>query len=196
MPFLHFKKGLLIFEYVILIGPIMLKKNSLILFLLISTTFVALLFYENGKYPKHDFIGPNLGQYAPNFETEYLNGEKFVLYDLRGTPVVLNFWATWCPPCVREMPALQKLYEENNGKIIVVGVNMQENKGTIDKFLNRRVNVTYPIVLDKDGKIIESYNIIVKPTTFFIDKNGMIADKKLGELSEKEIRERAAKLLE
>lgn len=166
------------------------KKNSFIFIFFIFIIFVAFFLYKQNEINKKKDTGPNLYQFAPNFETEYLNGEKFVLYDLKGTPVILNFWATWCPPCVREMPLLQRIYEENQGKIIVIGVNMQEDEETINKFLNTKVNITFPIILDKNGKIVESYNILVKPTTFFIDKNSIIADKKLGELSEKEIEEK------
>lgn len=169
------------------------KKNTLVLLSLIAVLFIYLYLNERGKFPLKENTGTKLGQYAPDFQTEYLNGEQFKLSDLKGKPIVLNFWATWCIPCKREMPLLQKLH--NEGKIIVVGVNLQEDKKTVEKFV-KELNLTFPIVLDKDGGIEAMYNVLLKPTTYFIDKNGVIVDKKFGELTEKDIKERTQKLLE
>lgn len=168
------------------------KKNTLILLFIILIIFLVLFLNEKNKLPKQKNVGTKLGQYSPNFETEYLNGSKFELYDLRGKPVILNFWATWCPPCVREMPLLQKIH--NEGKITVIGVNLQENKKTIEKFA-KNINITFLIVLDKDGSIEAMYNVLLKPTTYFIDENGIIVDKKFGELNSEELNERSQKLL-
>jgi len=170
------------------------KKNTFILIFLLLILFGLLYLYGKNKYPKQEDVGSNLGQYAPNFETEYLNGDKFVLYDLRGKPVILNFWATWCPPCVREMPDLQRFYDQNKDNIELVGVNLQEDKKTIEKFI-KKINVTFPIVLDKDGEIERNYNLLLKPSTYFIDENGIIVDKKIGELSREDLEERTKKFL-
>lgn len=176
------------------INPIKLtKKNVLVLLFLIAVLFIFLYLNERDKFPNEGNTGTKLGQYAPDFQTEYLNGEKFKLSDLKGKPLILNFWATWCPPCVREMPLLQKLH--NEGKITVIGVNLQENERTIEEF-TKKLNITFPIVLDKDGSVEAMYNVLLKPTTYFIDENGVIVDKKFGELTENDIKERTQKLLE
>ena len=169
------------------------KKNAFILVFFILILFIFLYFNEKNK-PADKGVGPKLGLYAPNFKTEYLNGSKFELYDLRGKPVILNFWATWCPPCVREMPNLQNFYDRYGDKVIVIGVNLGEKNKTIQNFI-KKINVTFPIVLDKNKEIEEKYNLIIRPTTYFIDKNGIIVDKKLGELKKGDIEERAQKLL-
>lgn len=175
------------------IKPIALnKKNNFILVFLILAIFVFLYLNERNKVPAEEGVGIKLGQYAPNFETEYLNGSKFELYDLRGKPVILNFWASWCPPCIREMPALQKFYDET--KVAVIGINLGEDKKTIEEFI-KKLNITYPIVLDKDGKIRTAYNLRLRPTTYFINENGVIKDKKYGELSYNESLERADKII-
>lgn len=177
------------------IKPITLtNKNTLILLFSLFILFFFLYLNEKNKFPTQKNTGTKLGEYAPDFESEYLNGSRFALYDLRGTPVILNFWATWCPPCVREMPLLQKLYEENKNDIIVVGVNLGEDKKTIEEFI-KRLNITFPIALDKEKKIESYYNLLLKPTTYFIDENGIIVDKKYGELSEEDLTERSNKLL-
>lgn len=154
--------------------------------------FIFLYLNERNEIPAEEGVGIKLGQYAPNFETEYLNGSKFELYDLKGKPVILNFWASWCSPCIREMPALQKFFDET--KVTVIGINLGEDKKTIEEF-TERLNITYPIVLDKDGKIRTAYSMRLRPTTYFIDENGIIKDKKYGELKDDEFTERASKII-
>lgn len=168
------------------------KKNSVILVILIMIIFVVLYLNEKDKSSFKEGTGTKLGQFAPDFETEYLDGSKFKFSEFSGKPVILNFWATWCVPCRTEMPLLQKVH--NEGKIIVVGVNLQEDKKTVEKFVEE-LNITFPIVLDKDGSIEAIYNVLLKPTTYFIDENGVILDKKFGELSDKDLNERSKKLL-
>ncbi|MBI2657328.1 redoxin domain-containing protein [Candidatus Woesearchaeota archaeon] len=169
------------------------KKSIIILFLAIGAAILALYFVRNGVSSSQE-IAPRLGFYAPNFNTVYLNGSEFELYELRGKPVILNFWATWCPPCVREMPNLQDFYDRHKDEVVVIGVNLGEKNRTIQNFI-KRINVTFPIVLDKDKEIEKYYNLIIRPTTYFIDEKGLIVDKKLGELKKEELEERGRKLL-
>lgn len=169
------------------------KKRIIIIFLAIVVLAFALYFVRN-EVSSNQEIAPRLGFYAPNFNTVYMNGSEFELYELKGKPVILNFWATWCPPCVREMPNLQDFYDRHKGEVIVIGINLGEKNRTIQNFI-KKINVTFPIVLDKGKEIEKSYNLIIRPTTYFIDENGIIVDKKLGELKKEEIEERAQKLL-
>ena len=172
------------------------KKNKAILLAVIFLVilFLSYLSFQEYKTNNQTAIGSKLGLYAPNFESEYLNGTKVSLYELRGKSVILNFWATWCPPCVREMPRLDEFYQKHKNEIILIGVNLGEKNKTIERFL-QRVNVTFPIVKDKNKSIEKSYNILIRPSTFFIDKNGVIVDKRLGEISKEELDERSEKLL-
>lgn len=177
--------------------PIKTIKNkkaalTLILFLLLILFLIFREYKENGNANAN--TGAKLGQYAPGFEAEYLNGTPISLYELRGKPIILNFWATWCPPCVREMPVLDEFQQRYENEIIVLGVNLGEKDEAIENFL-KRVNVSFAIVKDKNKSIEESYNLIVRPSTFFIDKNGIIADKRLGEISKEELEEKIQKLL-
>ena len=166
-------------------------KNTIILIFLIT----AVLFFIDEEKSKASEtskdIGTKIGQYAPGFEAELLDGRHLKLSELRGSPVIINFWATWCPPCRREIPLLEKY--SLNGKLKIIGVNMREDKLVVEKFV-QGLNVTFQIVLDSDGKLVSTYNIIAKPTTFFIDKEGIIIDKKLGEMNEKDLEERSNKL--
>ena len=172
------------------------KKNKAIFLagMFMIALIISFLPFHKYKTGNEAITGSKLGQYAPDFETEYLNGTKFHLYELRGKPVILNFWASWCPPCVREMPILGDFYIEHKDEILVIGINLGEKDQAIERFL-KRVNVSFPIVKDKNNSIEGRYNLIIRPTTYFIDENGVIVDKRLGELKKEEIEERGRKLL-
>lgn len=119
---------------------------------------------------------PKKGFLAPDFTLETLEGQSIRLSDLRGQVVVLNFWATWCPPCRAEMPTLEKIAREYKDQgVIVVGVNstIQDDPNAIPGFLAQH-GITFPILLDKRGEVTRRYEIRSFPTTFFIGSDGII----------------------
>lgn len=141
--------------------------------------------------------GPQLrpGVAAPDFTLATPAGETVTLSQFRGRPVVLNFWATWCPPCRNEMPALQSVWEQYRDQgLVVLGVNLDESAATIQAF-TARVGVDFPTVIDRDLRVTERYQIIPLPTTFFIDADGVIRDRKEGEISLAEAELRVQRLL-
>jgi peroxiredoxin/outer membrane lipoprotein-sorting protein len=110
---------------------------------------------------------------APDFELKTLEGEKVKLSDFRGKPVLLNFWATWCGPCRREMPGLVKLYQENRGKgLVVLGLN-DEDRGTARKFCEAN-NVQFATLDDSALKAHRLYRVRSIPSIFLIDKDGKV----------------------
>jgi thiol-disulfide isomerase/thioredoxin len=113
-----------------------------------------------------------VGAQAPDFALHDLSGRTVRLSDFRGRKVVLNFWASWCPPCKQEMPDFESVYREHRNELIFLGVNMQETPDTVQRFLREEVQVTYPIVLDSDGSVTRGYNVRVYPTTYFLDEQG------------------------
>jgi cytochrome c biogenesis protein CcmG, thiol:disulfide interchange protein DsbE len=114
-----------------------------------------------------------VGRAAPNFALETLDGETLTLSDYRGTPVVLNFWASWCGPCRQETPALQQFAEENPG-VQVIGINQQEQPGQARDFAEE-FGVTYPIPLDQTGAVSQGFRVNRGlPVTFFISADGII----------------------
>lgn len=127
------------------------------------------------------------GNPAPEFTLPTLDGETISLSDLRGQAVVLNFWASWCPPCRAEMPDLERLYQTyRTDNLVVIGVNLQESPVTVRSFVERE-GLGFPIVLDRDGSVTNLYRIIPLPTTFFIDPDGIITAKYEGRLSARDM---------
>jgi cytochrome c biogenesis protein CcmG, thiol:disulfide interchange protein DsbE len=126
---------------------------------------------------------PAVGHPAPDFTLTTLDGTQVRLSELRGRPVVLNFWATWCPPCRGEMPQLEAASRRYADQVAVIGVNQVEPAGTVQAFANE-VGLTYPIPLDSSGVASRLYGVRSLPTTFFIDRDGMIRQIQVGGLTE------------
>lgn len=136
------------------------------------------------------------GKAAPDFTLQTVDGKPLTLSDLRGQAVVLNFWATWCSPCRREMPALQAAYEAYREKgVVVVGVNFGESRATVRGFLSR-YGITFPVVLDQDQQITSKmYEVKSFPTTVFIDARGTVRAVHIGELNRQLLDQYLAPLL-
>lgn len=127
------------------------------------------------------------GSPAPDFELTTLDGDTVKLSDYKGKKVILNFWASWCPPCVAEMPHMQQFYEDNKeNDIEIVAVNLTSlDKGMseINKFVDEN-NLSFTIPLDKDGTIGIQYETFSIPTSYIIDSNGIIIKKIVGPMNE------------
>jgi cytochrome oxidase Cu insertion factor (SCO1/SenC/PrrC family) len=123
---------------------------------------------------------PQAGHPAPALSLPGLRGGRVSLKLLRGKVVVLNFWATWCPPCKSEMPLLQRWYRSVNGKgVVVLGVDQQEGRRDVASFV-QHVHVTYPIALDTDGVASAQFNVAGLPTTLVIDRHGIVRSYRPG----------------
>ena len=117
---------------------------------------------------------------APDFTLNTLDGKKVRLGDFRGKPVILNFWATWCKPCVEELPALEKLWQAyNEGDVVVLAVNQGESEGIIRDFLADH-SVSFPILVDRNQKVNRLYRVRGLPTSYFIDENSKIEHELVG----------------
>jgi len=124
--------------------------------------------------------GTQVGNLALNFQLSNLEGKTVSLSDLRGKPVLLNFWATWCNPCRVEMPYIQQVYEEWSGRgLVVLAINLGESPAKVKEFV-QGYGLSFPVLLDTKGDVAEKYNIRYIPTTLFIDKNGIIQVKITG----------------
>jgi thiol-disulfide isomerase/thioredoxin len=125
---------------------------------------------------------PTEGFAAPSFALSTLDGGEFVLDESLETPVVINFWATWCGPCRSEMPALQTAADRFDGQVHIVAVNQAESAATVQEFVDE-FGLTLTIPMDAEQTAADRYNVSGLPTTFFVDRNGVIQRVWLGEMN-------------
>lgn len=137
-------------------------------------------------------VGVKVGESAPNFKLTNLAGKEVSLADFKGKAVVLNFWATWCPPCRAELPDFQKEHKEAKDFVILT-VNEQEDKKTVQSFMDKG-KYTFPVLLDTQGKVGNLYQVRGIPTTYFIDKKGVIVDVTVGALTGSQLRQKIQNL--
>ncbi len=124
---------------------------------------------------------PMTGFLAPDFTLTALDGGHMQLSTLRGKPVILNFWATWCPPCRAEMPELEALWQRyKDDGLLLIGVDQGENAATVERFARGVVATTFPLLLDTNQAVGRAYGVRALPTTVFIDAEGRIQDVRIG----------------
>ncbi|HKP53223.1 MAG TPA: redoxin domain-containing protein [Chloroflexia bacterium] len=127
---------------------------------------------------------PKIGSLAPDFELKDVSTGKTVkLSSLRGRPVWINFWATWCPPCREEMPDMEKIYGEYEGKgLAILGLDVQESAQKVKEFTGS-LELTWTFMLDEKGDVANLYFANSLPSHFFVDKNGIIQAVHIGGLT-------------
>ena len=147
----------------------------------VALTLTALALLAALSAPQTHFETPGESQSAPSFTFQLAN-QPASLEGLRGKVVVMNFWATWCPPCVWEMPSLQRLHErmEDRG-VVVLGINEDERPEVMTRFLRER-NLSFPNYHDQGNLIANLYGTFRFPETYIIDKNGILVRKVIGPL--------------
>jgi peroxiredoxin len=141
---------------------------------------------------------PQAGFLAPDFTLNTLDGEAVTLSDLRGQVVLLNIWASWCPPCRAEMPAMQRVWEEYRARgVVVLAVNstVQDTPADALNFVTEN-SLTFPIPLDTGGEVTRLYRVSSLPTSFFIGADGVIREVVIGgPMAEALLRSRVEQLL-
>lgn len=137
------------------------------------------------RYPEQE-PGP-----APDFGFTTFGGENVTLASMRGKPVVLNFWASWCVPCRKEMPAFQQVADATQGKVAFVGLASEDGEADARRFAEAN-GIRYTLGLAPAG-LADSMGVFGLPSTFFIDANGMIVEAHFGELSHDELTQRLQK---
>ena len=148
--------------------------------------------------------GLNLGQRAPELggtnggnpvTLTDLDGRPLTLAALRGHPVWINFWATWCPPCQRETPNLRDAYAAHRADgLVLVAIDVQEDPSTVREYATR-YGLSYPIGLDVTGAVFRTYLIFGLPSQYFIDRDGVIRGRYFGPLSREQIEQQLAVIL-
>ncbi len=130
---------------------------------------------------------PQVGKMAPDFQLAKLDGQRITLSALRGKPVLLNFWASWCGPCRFEMKFIQEIYEDKalaEKGLVILAVDIGEGEAAVKDFVTKN-GLTFTVLLDSSEDTAHRYNIRGIPATFLIDANGVIQDIKVGAFASK-----------
>jgi peroxiredoxin len=140
-------------------------------------------------------VGINVGEIAPDFTLLDLDGNEVGLSEFRGEVVFVNFWATWCPPCRAEMPDIESLYQEYKDKgVVVIGIDIGESEATVRQFVQQG-GYSWTFVLDSTGAVAANYNIRAIPTSFFIDREGVIQAVNIGAMTKQGMEARLAEAM-
>ncbi len=127
------------------------------------------------------------GGTVTDFTIGSLNNGQISLADYEGDVIIMNFWATWCPPCRAEMPAIDRFYEAYKDEgLVVLAINEEESEETVRPFIQAN-NFSFPVLLDTEGRVAQQYSTRSFPTTFIIDRQGVIQHVQTGEISEAEL---------
>lgn len=127
------------------------------------------------------------GRIGSEIQLTDFEGERFSLADYSGTPVVLNFWASWCPPCAAEMPTFERVHEDLEDDVTFIGVNQRDQRAAAEDLVHR-TGVTYRLVEDPNGRLFDALGGVGMPTTVFIDAHGKFVRIVAGQLSEDQLR--------
>lgn len=129
---------------------------------------------------------PTVGSEAGDFTLTDLDGNSVTLSDFKGQAVLINFWATWCPPCEDEMPLLEQVSQQYQGRLVVLGVDYLEEEDAVRQF-GQKNGLNFPLLLDSSGVVADGYYVHNFPMTFFIDPQGFIRAQHMGLLTESQL---------
>jgi peroxiredoxin len=181
-----------------------LQKRAVPVVLTAATLAIGLILAlgsleERSSYQSITISSLAVGKQAPGFTLPALDGKEISLSHLRGQPVVINFWASWCDPCRDEMPELARAFEEHKEEgLMILGVNLtfSDTLPEVQAFV-QDLKVTFPVLLDEDGTVAEkSYQIPGLPTSIFINRDGTIEHIQVGVMTGKQIKKYIAKILQ
>ncbi len=167
-----------------------MQRAILLLLLILSLTLAAC---GGVAAPLPDLSGT---EPAPDIALPTPDGDMLSLSDFRGQVIFLNFWGTYCPPCVAELPDIQEVYETLQGEdFVVIGLNVEEKPEKVRAFAEEK-GLTFPIIISPDATVNPLYQLKHMPTTWFIDRNGILRGKIEGQMSKSMALKIARKLLE
>lgn len=160
-------------------------------------TFDASTFPTDFAATDANAIGWSVGSQAPEIELKDLRDETVRLSDFRGKPVLVNFWATWCVPCRTEMPIIEKQYRAYKDRqgLVILAVDVKDDSGidAVRTFLGE-LSLTFPVLLDADSSAETAYNVRGLPTSFFVDREGVIRAARVGSMNDEYIEQELQKL--
>lgn len=176
-----------------------LKFPVYILVLMLGAVWIWASSAPPGTTNAGEIPAPKEGFSAPEFSLETFNGEHISLSSLRGQPVLINIWASWCTPCRAEMPAMQRIfdaYQDRGFTILAVNATNQDSPENALDFASEH-NLTFPILMDSSGAVSRAYQVRSLPTSFFVDREGIIQEIVIGgPMSEALLQTRVENLLQ
>lgn len=168
----------------------------LVLLALIGVSWIA---YSKEPAGQTDILeglkeAPIAGYLAPDFTLTSTTGDTIALSDFRGKPLVLNFWASWCPPCRSEIPHFQRSSVKYEGQAAILGIDQGEPLPVVADF-GAAFGVTYPLLLDSDNSVNRQYAVTALPSTIFVDGKGVVREVYTGIVNLAVLEDRIEKLL-
>lgn len=163
----------------------MQQTQRRIIYAMILTLGIVWIFLSadrSGISTAGEIAAPQQGFLAPDFELKTPTGESIRLSNLRGQAVLINLWTTWCPPCRAEMKSIEKVYQEYRDEgftVLAVNMTYQDDPSAVMPFVQEQ-GLSFPILLDETGEIANSYQLRSLPSSFFIDRNGIISEVVIG----------------
>ena len=160
-----------------------LIQNRYLIVLVLAMLPITIVTAENAKPPgNYKFKKLAKPPLAPDFLLADMDGNKHSLKQYRGKVVLVNFWATWCPPCIKEMPSMENLYVKLRSRsFVVLAINQWEDDERVFEFMGQLNSIpTFPILFDQDSKVSDSYAVQGLPSSYIIDKEGRIVYRAKG----------------
>ena len=169
-----------------------MKSGSIVIIIIVVVSVICCIIAASGLCIAFGLLGsragnfdlggsPQTGQTAPDFELKTIDGEDIALRDFRGQPVMLNFWALWCGPCIEEMPLIQERYRQHNPDLVVLAIEEGSAAVSVGNYVHE-AQLSFPVLSGTDA-VGRQFNIHAYPTSIFIDAEGVIQSIVIGGLS-------------
>lgn len=172
-----------------------MKKNGAVMSVAILLLLLVILQNDKTFDQVQAKMELSYEQTVPSLDLKGLDGKNYKLGGQREKPLMINFWASWCPPCREEIPALNKVYNQYKDKFDLYAVNVTktDNLDKVKQFVNQH-DLKFPVLLDLDGEAASAYRILFLPTSFLVDKNGNVREA-IHVLSAEELEKRIQSLI-
>ena len=160
-----------------------MRNLMLIVIIVLVGAAVYLISSSSSRSPGEWVNSVAVGDVAPDFQLEDTKGNKVSLSELRGKVVMVNLWATWCPPCIEEMPSMERLHEVMAGEdFVMLAINTEQNGRTVVPEFLQKTPYTFPILYDDKGVVQKLYGVYKFPESFIVGKDGKVVEKVVGPL--------------